>query len=136
MASDRRSPAEGDQAGPIRVLIAEDDPRVRQALCAFLAAAPGFAVVGEAGTAALALTLAYERAPAVALVDVSLPDAADGLELLRTLTEKLRLPTVAISLQAGLSEPALAAGAYRFVLKDGVAELLLAALRAAAMRQM
>ncbi len=131
---DADQPSEADY--PIRVLIAEDDPRVRLALRSYLAAEPGFAVVGEADTAELALALAYERAPTVVLVDVSLPEVADGLGLLRTLTAELRIPAVAISLRGGLGGAALAAGAYRFVAKDGASELLLAALRAAVAGQM
>src|SRR5829696_8849860 len=107
-----------DPTWPIRVLIADDDPRVRTALRTFLCAHPGFDVVGEAGDASTALRLARESAPTVVLVDVLLPDAIDGLALLRTLTGELRVPVVAISLQGAVRDRALDAGAYRFVDKN------------------
>ena len=120
-----------DRELPVRVLVVEDDRRVRAALCGFLSA-EGLAVVGDADSAATALGLARERAPAVLLVDVLLPDASDGLELLRALTSRLRIPAVAISINDWVRGDALAAGAYRFLGKDDAPELLVDALRAAA----
>jgi DNA-binding NarL/FixJ family response regulator len=119
----------GDAA--IRVLIVEDDPRVRTALRSFLAASPGFEVVGVAADAATALQLAREAAPAVVIVDVLLPDARRGLGLLDTLTRELGLPSIAISIDSWVSADALAAGACRFLDKDSAPELLPSALRAA-----
>jgi hypothetical protein len=45
-------------AEDIRVLIAGEDARVRAALRSFLSVSPGFDVVGDAGTSALAAGLA------------------------------------------------------------------------------
>jgi DNA-binding NarL/FixJ family response regulator len=120
-----------DRAARIQVLIADDDARVRTALRAFLSALPDFEVIGEAASAAAALQLAREHRPTVALVDVLLPDARDGLDLLRTLTVDFRIPVVAISIEGGMRSSALAAGAYRFLDKDGSPELLVDALLAA-----
>jgi DNA-binding NarL/FixJ family response regulator len=122
---------DGDLAARVRVLIAEDDPRVRTALRSFLSASDGFDVVGDAGNATTALEIARELRPAVALVDVLLPEARDGLGLLRALTAELGIPAVAISIQSWVRGDALAAGAYRFLDKDSSPELLLVALRAA-----
>ena len=117
---------------PVRVLIAEDDARVRTALCSFLSGCPDLEIVGDAGSAATALALAKELAPAVALVDVRLPKASDGLGLMRTLTGELKIPVVAMSILGGFRMSALAAGAYQFLEKECAAELLIASLRAAA----
>jgi len=119
-----------DGAWSIRVMIVEDDHRVRTALRRFLSATAGFEVVGAAASAPAALRMARELIPAVALVDVFLPDDRDGLGLLRALTE-LRIPAVAISIQGGLRVATLAAGASQFLAKDSSPELLLVALRAA-----
>ncbi|GAA3203672.1 response regulator transcription factor [Actinocorallia longicatena] len=116
----------------VRVLIADDDPRVLGALRAFLSTSSGFTVVASASSAPRAVELARERAPAVALVDVLLPGERDGLRLLRTLSLELRIPAVAISVQSELCGYALAAGAYRFLDKDSSPDVLLATLRAAA----
>jgi DNA-binding NarL/FixJ family response regulator len=118
---------------PLRILIVEDDPRVRTALRTFLSEG-GFEVVGDAATAAMALQIARERAPAVVLVDVLMPDVPDGIELLRALTGELRIPAVAISIHGWVRNDALAAGAYRFLDKDSAPEFMVAALRAAASR--
>jgi len=115
----------------IRVLIVEDDLRVRTALRSFLAASSGIEVVGVAADVSTALELAREAAPAVVLVDVLLPDASHGLGLLRTLTRELGLPSVAISIDGWVSADALAAGACRFLVKDSAPALLPAVLRAA-----
>jgi DNA-binding NarL/FixJ family response regulator len=123
-----------DRDRPVRILIADDDPRVRAALRAFLTVSPGFDIVAEAASAGTALALARERSPAVALVDVLLPGERDGLRLLRALSGELQIPAVAISVQSGLCSFALAAGAYRFLDKDSSPEVLLATLRAAARR--
>ena len=121
-----------DRDQPVRVLIAEDDPRVRTALRSFLGASDGFEVVAEAASAATALAQAREHEPAVALVDVLLPDARDGLGLLHALTGELGIPAVAISIHSWVRSSALGAGAYLFLDKDSAPELLVAALRAAA----
>ena len=116
---------------PIRVLIADDDARVRIAVRTFLSASPGFEVVGEAGSAGRALELAREVTPCVAVVDVLVPDVQDGLKLLRVLTDELSVPAVAMSLSGTLRSEALAAGACDFLTKDGSSERLLFALRKA-----
>jgi DNA-binding NarL/FixJ family response regulator len=115
----------------VRVLIVEDDPRVRLALRRFLAESDGFDVVGDAASATVGLELARAHSPAVVLVDILLPSAGDGLGLLRALTGELGIPAVAMSIHGGLRGRALAAGAYRFLDKDSAPELFLAALRAA-----
>ena len=120
--------------GPIRVLIAEDDTRVRSALRVFLNAHPRIEVVTEADRAAQALALAREHGPDVALVDVYLPSKDDGLALLRALTGELGIPVVAISIEASVRESALCAGASRFLEKAVVPDQLLAALESCGSR--
>jgi DNA-binding NarL/FixJ family response regulator len=124
-----------EPAEPVRVLVADDDPRVRTALRRFLSASPGFHVVGVAGTAATAVEMAREQTPHVALVDLLLPEADDGLGVLRTMSGELAIPAIAISIEGGLRTSALAAGACRFLDKDSPPELLVTALRQAASPQ-
>jgi DNA-binding NarL/FixJ family response regulator len=123
-----------NQDKPVRVMIVEDDFRVRAALRSFLSASGGIEVVGDAATPAAALAMARERAVAVALVDVHLPDVPDRLELLRTLTDELGIPAVAISLHSWVRGSALAAGASRFLDTNSAPELLVVALREAVSR--
>lgn len=120
----------GQRHEPIRVLIADDDHRVRTALSALLNSFADFAVVGSSATPDGALTLARQHLPAVALIDILLPEAPDGLALLRALTDELHIPAVAMSIDGALKKSALAAGATTFFDKDGRADQLIAALRA------
>ncbi len=122
---------DGDE--PVRVLIVEDDRRVRTALRRFLSASEDFEVVGDADGREPALRLARELAPAVVLVDVHLPEPAEGLGLLRALTG-LGVPAVAISIHGSVRGSALAAGADQFLDKDSAPELMLVALWRAARR--
>jgi DNA-binding NarL/FixJ family response regulator len=122
-----------DRDEPVRVLIVDDDPRVRTALRRFLSASREVEVVGDAGGSDPALRLARELAPAVALVDVHLPEPADGLGLLRALTG-LGVPAVAISIHGSARGSALAAGADQFLDKDSAPDLMVSALRRAARR--
>src|SRR5688500_4241219 len=77
-----------------RALIADDSSLFRQAARALLERR-GYEVVGEADTAAVAITLAQRLMPSVALLDVGLPDST-GYELAVEL--KQRCPHVAILL--------------------------------------
>ena len=127
--------AQQDRTTPVRILVAEDNPQVRAALRSFLSADPHFEIVGEAADALAALQLARLHRPDVALVDVLLPGAQEGLHVLRILTAELGVPAVAFSISGGVGDSALAAGAYRFLEKDGSPERLTAALTAAAGQQ-
>jgi DNA-binding NarL/FixJ family response regulator len=125
-----------DQAAPIRVLIAEDDTRVRAALRAFLTSHPRIVVVAEARRADEALAHAREHDPDVVLADVYLPALADGLRLLRALSGELGLTVVAMSIDVNAREHALGAGAARFLEKAKVPDELLDLLEGCGPRQM
>jgi two-component system response regulator DevR len=63
----------------LRVLLVEDEPRIREAIAAQFERAPDFEVVGQAGSRAEARGM-LERAD-VAILDVGLPDGL-GLDLI------------------------------------------------------
>lgn len=73
-------------ANPIRILVADDHPVVRDGLVAILSTQPDFAVVGEAGTGAEAVDRARELRPDVMLLDLEMPEL-DGVEALRRLSQ-------------------------------------------------
>lgn len=108
-----------------RVLIVEDDPRVRSALSGLIAASDGLCVIGVAATARDALDAGDWLD--VALVDVRLPDLDSGLLVIRTLAAAGH-PVVALSASAAVRAASLTAGARAFFEKDSHPDALLAAL--------
>ncbi len=69
---------------PIRVMIVDDHPLVREGLAGFLKKTPGLEVVAQVGTGTEALIQASASSPQVVLMDISLPDES-GLSLARKL---------------------------------------------------
>jgi DNA-binding NarL/FixJ family response regulator len=119
----------------IRVLVVDDDARVRRALHDLIDATGGMRVIATASDVSEALAVDERTSPAVALVDVLLPDRADGIDLVRALTRRAR-PVVATSVSASVRNDALAAGALRFVEKSPDDQRLLSVLRHSAERRL
>jgi DNA-binding NarL/FixJ family response regulator len=61
------------EPGPIRVLIAEDDANVREALTAMIESTPGLELAGAVENARTAVSLAAAESPDVAILDVRMP---------------------------------------------------------------
>ena len=121
--------------GPIRVLIADGDPLVCRALVRLLQDVADLEIVATAGTGERVLELAIQLQPAVAVVDAHTA-RMDGLAVTRSLGRQVPATrVVVVSVYAMLGEAALAAGACRFLLKDGSREELVAAIRLAALGQ-
>jgi DNA-binding NarL/FixJ family response regulator len=100
----------------LRVLIVDDDARVRRGLREMIDASGDADVVGQAASRRSALTLDLELRPDAAIVDVLLPHADDGIALLEQLTARSRA-TIAISVRPDLAPLARAAGAHLFLPK-------------------
>ncbi|MFD3686443.1 response regulator [Nocardiopsis sp. NPDC058631] len=119
---------------PVRVLIADDHPVVRDGIRGMLAGAPGFEVVGEAGDGARAVELARSLEPDVVLMDLRMPGAG-GVDAIRELA-RLGIPARVLVLTTYATDgdvgPAIEAGATGYLLKDVLPEELARAVRAAA----
>ncbi|MEU3419266.1 response regulator transcription factor [Streptomyces murinus] len=117
----------------IRVLVAEDQSAVRAGLVLILRSAPGIEVVGEAANGELAVELARELRPDVALMDVQMP-LLDGVSATRLIATE-GLADVLVLTTFDLDEyvfGALRAGAAGFLLKSAEAKDLIDAVRTVA----
>ena len=79
-----------NETAPARLLIVEDDVLLASSLDELLSAS-GFEVVGIAGSAATAASLAGERHPQLALIDIRLVGPIDGIELACHFREQFRI---------------------------------------------
>lgn len=118
----------GERRDAIRVLIADDQVKVRSALRLWLQRQTGILVVGEAIDATGVLDWIEAACPDVVLLDWELPGLAarDLVPELRQRCPGLRI--VALSGRAGAEGEARAAGAVAFVSKGEPPEHLLRAL--------
>jgi NarL family two-component system response regulator YdfI len=119
---------------PLRILVADDHPVVREGLRLILESTDGFEVVGDACDGAEAVRLAEELEPDVTLMDLRMPGVG-GLEAIERI--RARRPDAAIVVLTTFDEDdlmirALRAGARAYLLKDATRESLLDAVRAAA----
>ncbi len=119
---------------PVRLLIADDHPVVRDGLRGMFAGDPGFEVVAEAGDGAEAVALAERLGPDVVLMDLRMP-RLDGVCAIRAMAER-GLPAKVLVLTTYDTDsdvlPAVKAGATGYLLKDTGRDELVRAVRAAA----
>lgn len=114
---------------PIRLLLVDDHPVVRQGLRAYLELEDDFDVVAEAGDGEEALAAIAEERPDVVLLDLKMP-GTDGQAVLERLDEGGPRVLVLTSATEGERVPeAIEAGAAGFVYKDIDPEALAAAIR-------
>jgi two-component system chemotaxis response regulator CheB len=104
----------------IRVLVVDDSALMRKLIPQVLQRDPSIEVVGTAMDGAIGLKKIDELHPHVVTLDIDMP-RMDGIEMLRQITRKHRVPVIVVSAQtdasASITLRALAFGAFDFVTK-------------------
>lgn len=121
------------EAGPIRVLVADDHAMFRAGLIALLATEDDLRLVGEAASAERAIDLVGTLRPEVVLMDITMPGMG-GIEGTRAL--RAAHPEVRVLCLTAHDDPAyffavVEVGAAGYVLKDASPSELFDAVRAA-----
>jgi DNA-binding NarL/FixJ family response regulator len=120
--------------GTITVVVADDQRLVRTGLRVILESEPDIVVVAEAGDGREAVGLVARHRPAVALLDIRMPEL-DGLAAAREVIASDTETRVVILTTFDADDyvyEALRTGASGFLLKDAPADQLVSAVRCAA----
>jgi two-component system response regulator DesR len=115
----------------IRVLLAEDQGMMRDALALLLDLEPDIEVVARVGSGDAVVAAAEESRPDVALLDIEMP-GRDGLDVAADLRRRLpgcRVLVLTTFGRPGYLRRAMEAGAQGFLVKDRPVEDLAAAIR-------
>ncbi|GAA5060268.1 response regulator transcription factor [Streptomyces similanensis] len=118
----------------VRVVLADDQPLVRNGLRVLMADAPDIDVVGEAGTGAEAVRLVRDTEPDVAVMDIRMP-GMDGIEATGLITAAAGATRVLVLTTFDDDDyiyGALRAGASGFLVKDMALDDILGAIRVVA----
>jgi DNA-binding NarL/FixJ family response regulator len=117
---------------PIRILLVDDHPIVRQGLKTLLEGRVGWEVIGEAADGVEAVEKAKNLTPDVMVLDVTMP-RMNGLEACRVLrrqSPELEILFVTQHDSPQMMREALEAGARGYVVKSNAARDLLEAVEA------
>ena len=120
-------------AAPIRLLIVDDHPIVRDGLRGVFASDPDFEVVGEAGDGAEAVRVAGSVEVDVILMDLRMPGTGgvEAITRLRATGHPARVLVLTTFDSDRDVLPAIEAGATGYLLKDARRDELIRAVRAA-----
>ena len=122
---------------PVRVLVVDDHPIVREGIVSIVASAPDLAVVGQAAHGAEALELVAQLSPDIVLMDLRMP-VMGGVEATAAIHARFPGVTVVILTTYETDEDilsAIEAGATGYLLKAAPMEELIQGVRAAASGQ-
>ena len=116
---------------PIRIVVADDHPVVRDGLISILGTQADFVVVGQAGNGRHALEQAEQSQPDLMLLDLEMPEG-DGVEVIEHLSEVAPHTRVIVFTAFDTDDrilSALEAGAQGYLLKGAPRDELFNAVR-------
>lgn len=116
---------------PIRIMIADDHPLLRQGIRNFLSLEPDFEIIGEAGDGEEAIAQAQSLRPDVLLLDINMPKAT-GVEVasrLKELCPEVRILALTIQDDENYIMKMIQSGAAGYLLKDVDPSMMVQAIR-------
>ena len=125
------------QRDNLSIVIADDHPVFRHGLRHIIEGEPGFEVVGEAGDGQSALETIRTLRPAIAILDIAMPQV-DGLAVAhQLLAEQSSVEIIFVTMfrEERLFTKALEAGVKGYVLKDSAAADIVSCIKAVAAGQ-
>ena len=114
------------------ILIVDDHPIVRRGLAQLISQDEDLRVCGEASNAQNALDFLKRKLPDLLIVDISLEEGVDGIELIKMVKARYSdLPMLVVSMhdEALFAERSLKAGARGYIMKQVAIEGMMEAIR-------
>ncbi len=117
---------------PVRILLADDHPLIREAIGTLLSGAPEFELIGEAGDGKECLASVQALRPDILLLDIAMPGIS-GEQVtreVRRLCPEVKIVALSAYADELIVRALLKAGAQGYVLKSASGRDLIQALRA------
>lgn len=116
----------------IKVLIVDDHQLIRMGVSAMLSSDEGIKVVGEAESGQNLIHVVQETRPNVILMDISLDENINGIELTSEITSlfrKVKVIMLSMHISEDYIQKSIQAGAVGYLLKDSAREELIKAVK-------